>query len=1146
MQEHPDDPAVGKMISHSPCGGGLGASQVAPNLSANYPRLPAAAFPSGTAGSSIRHGSAVVANSPLGSLYRTTPAASSPGLGSAGLCSTATPLGAGISRPSLSLGSRPSTGGMSQADATMPASGEGVSKQRLQELGETFRSLEGFDEAASVGQAHIGSQMQSQLRSLLDIHGDTPRHPGASPGAGFAQLSPKLGSGLGSWGLTPTSPKARAASTRPGDLPQPGPSYDGPRLEPPAEAIITADWAMQLVYHFQQNPRVPLPARYLCRLIDDAEHTLEARLSEGPVHQLKLHGSGQADQQLVVVGDTHGQLVDVLWIFYKLGVPSPTKRYLFNGDICDRGDMATEIWALLLAFMAVWPESVTIQRGNHEDRLLNMDLHCGGFYDEVLSKYGRTDGLGALVYEKFTRLFGKLPLATAVDGQVFVVHGGLSRGPPAAFLRLLGSNRVRGAEIPMSSACSSAADLAYVDAMWADPQDGPGVAPNPRGAGLVLFGPDVTARFLAATGFGLVVRSHQVPPNNDGFFVHHGGKLLTVFSASNYCGLAGNQGAVLVLRPDGSCEAVRHWAPPFEHLAEVLIEAPEDPEATPAAVRQARRLRRQSTAGALETRAQQAEATGKDSASRAERLEREVLQGAARLIVEKKQALFSYWEECDAQVPRGFITKQDWEEGMRAVLGDGLPWKAIGKILKVKDTLTKDVDYRRFLGRFRVTVMDGPAGGDRWAEELLGRFYGRLLALKGDAGSLEELEGFLGGGDGKVSTADALEAFRWVLGNYISEEQAVSLLRTLAAHAAPDPSPVGRSICVFEFLSRLDVCYQHQAAVEKSAAKAAPGLRPRREATPWARSVLAHVGRLLWMEDAEGSPKAGSQRMLEVFRCFDQDGDGLLQCEEFGQAVKTLLQEYAAELPAELAEETASDERIRELVECIDYSGDGMVNYMEFLHAFQPVDRTPGRGLQMDLMEQICTTIWANKASLLRTLQVLEENGQAAPATAEGGGDALLGRVSRENLKRTLRSLNASLEAARGCGHGAPLTGDQIDILVDHAAFDAGGTLDYQAFLDSFEVVDTGADVEGQGTPPPLGQRHPGGAGAAARLMPPARVAVGPAVAAATPCAGRGTLVVPGRPVAAAASPRLHFGSLSSPSQVAPIQRLTLPSIAPR
>merc|ERR1711976_314203 len=102
--------------------------------------------------------------------------------------------------------------------------------------------------------------------------------------------------------------------------------------------------------------------------------------------------------------------------------------------------------------------------------------------------------------------------------------------------------------------------------------------------------------------------------------------------------------------------------------------------------------------------------------------------------------------------------------------------------------------------------------------------------------------------------------------------------------------------------------------------------------------------------------------MLEVFRYFDEDKDGLLQRKEFAEAVKRLLQEYARELPEQLSVETASDERISELVDCVDISGDGMVNYLEFIHAFQPVDRTPGSGLRTDLMEQVCTTIWSNKA----------------------------------------------------------------------------------------------------------------------------------------------------------------------------------------
>ena len=37
--------------------------------------------------------------------------------------------------------------------------------------------------------------------------------------------------------------------------------------------------------------------------------------------------------RMVIVGDTHGQLQDVLWIFEEYGFPSASNIYLFNGDV---------------------------------------------------------------------------------------------------------------------------------------------------------------------------------------------------------------------------------------------------------------------------------------------------------------------------------------------------------------------------------------------------------------------------------------------------------------------------------------------------------------------------------------------------------------------------------------------------------------------------------------------------------------------------------------------------------------------------------------------------------------------------------------------------------------------------------------------
>ena len=77
-----------------------------------------------------------------------------------------------------------------------------------------------------------------------------------------------------------------------------------------------------------------------------------------------------------------------------------------------------------------------------------------------------------------------------------------------------------------------------------EPQAQYGRSPSKRGVGL-SFGPDVTRAFLERNGLDLVVRSHEVRDN--GYEVEHGGSLITVFSAPNYCDAMGNKGAFIHL-----------------------------------------------------------------------------------------------------------------------------------------------------------------------------------------------------------------------------------------------------------------------------------------------------------------------------------------------------------------------------------------------------------------------------------------------------------------------------------------------------------------------------------------------------------------------------------------------------------------------
>jgi serine/threonine-protein phosphatase 5 len=62
----------------------------------------------------------------------------------------------------------------------------------------------------------------------------------------------------------------------------------------------------------------------------------------------RLQSSAKAP--ITVVGDVHGQFADVLKIFEMNGYPSPTNRYLFSGDIVDRGKWGCEILFMLFAY----------------------------------------------------------------------------------------------------------------------------------------------------------------------------------------------------------------------------------------------------------------------------------------------------------------------------------------------------------------------------------------------------------------------------------------------------------------------------------------------------------------------------------------------------------------------------------------------------------------------------------------------------------------------------------------------------------------------------------------------------------------------------------------------------------------------------
>lgn len=232
------------------------------------------------------------------------------------------------------------------------------------------------------------------------------------------------------------------------------------------------------------------------------------------------------EKEITVCGDVHGQFYDLINIFTINGMPSEDNPYLFNGDIVDRGSFSVEVVLMLVACKLAYPDHMHITRGNHETTEMNAMY---GFKGEMLAKYDER------LYQIFSEAFRLLPLAFVVNNKAFVVHGGLSRQENVTLddIRKIDRNKEPGSDVLMT------------DLLWSDPSPLPGLTPSKRGVAC-QFGPDITEKFLETNKLSFIIRSHEM--KEEGYEVEHNGKLITVFSAPNYCDEMGNKGAFIRLK----------------------------------------------------------------------------------------------------------------------------------------------------------------------------------------------------------------------------------------------------------------------------------------------------------------------------------------------------------------------------------------------------------------------------------------------------------------------------------------------------------------------------------------------------------------------------------------------------------------------
>lgn len=233
-----------------------------------------------------------------------------------------------------------------------------------------------------------------------------------------------------------------------------------------------------------------------------------------------------------VVGDVHGQFPDLLRILKLSGDPSET-GYLFLGDYVDRGKQSLETITLLLLYKIKYSQTFFMLRGNHESSQVTKIY---GFYDECKRRCGTSK-----VWKYYVDCFNSLPFAGVISDKIFCVHGGIS-----PYLQNMSQIEkiLRPTEVPQ--------DGLLTDLLWSDPEKNiVDWQPNTdRGVSCYFSKKNVSA-FCKRFQFDLVIRGHMVVEDGYEFFGKK--RLVTIFSAPNYCGEFNNWGAVMDVDKDLIC-----------------------------------------------------------------------------------------------------------------------------------------------------------------------------------------------------------------------------------------------------------------------------------------------------------------------------------------------------------------------------------------------------------------------------------------------------------------------------------------------------------------------------------------------------------------------------------------------------------------
>ncbi|KAK1442071.1 serine/threonine-protein phosphatase 5-related protein [Babesia gibsoni] len=772
--------------------------------------------------------------------------------------------------------------------------------------------------------------------------------------------------------------------------------YNGPKMG----KQVTTKFANELLDSYKSGQMIQLPIDYAQKILVDML-TWYRQNDKGSINHVAV--PPYENGNLIVVGDLHGQLNDLLWIFFKFGPPSNRNVYVFNGDIADRGAYATNIFLLLFAFKLADPNSVIINRGNHESEDMNETY---GFAREVRMKY---DGH---IYNLFQRIFWELPLCVLVEKRIIIVHGGLFRYDGVTLDVIDKVHRKR--MCPASP--DTFEDSIVFDILWSDPQPRPGRDVSNRGADCIKFGPDVTSAFLDLNNLEVCIRSHQVPSTLKGIDTAHNGRCVTLFSASNYCQTTGNTGAIIIFTKGLHFEVKEYMSPSLESIytlannTNVVTNKIIDASLSLKLEKETEYVKRQTS----------------------EKLLKDIVLKIAEVVCEKKQTLWLHCYKYDT-TKSGLVEPQLWSDGLSDLVGIKIPRLISIWLLKAMDKKSGKVPYNDILKRFHIGFERTGESHKNIQRECIGHMFETMI--KSDLSLKEILMVFDRNLDGVVSYAELDEAIR-KLNVGLSNPQIKILMRTILSSCIDNQ---GGKADIVEFLSKLKVIYSASTRYE-----------PKED---WLEAALPAIGRVILSDRTDAAARyynpnydpstalshmvkddASRRRssairavaLFQKFQDYDKLGGGLLSYSDFAEAIKKLdLSKAEQELGFEI-----TDHHLFEIARMIDVTNSNKINYLEFLQAFYVVDHNK-YSVVNEMWDHICSTLYKHRSSLLQAFHAYDASHN--------------GSVYIHEFKEVLYALYDIL------GYNeAPFTFEQTEILVECIDTNDEGMIMYTDFLESF------------------------------------------------------------------------------------------------